>query len=141
MAKKKYVTNKELRENIFLYHETGVIPEKLHLMLYEMAKRIGSKPNFVNYTFKDDMISDSYLRCLKALDKYDTDRMNAFGYFTTVIHNFFSTTITKSKKQGEIKERLKEKLYDEITARYTNTVNVKALFDEESSNNFDHDDR
>ena len=128
--KKKYTTNDQIVDEISEYNKTGVISDTLHLILYDMCIRIGYKTNFINYTFKEDMISDSYFKCLYAIKKFDVNRGNAFAYFTTVIHNTFLSYITKTKKNIEMKDKYKEKLYNEISERFGN-IDMKKILEEE----------
>ena len=131
MAKKKYTTNQQILDELVEYHRTGIIQETLHIILYDMSIRIGYKSNFVNYTFKDDMISDAYMKCLKAVKSFNPEKANAFAYFTTVIHNSFLTSISRSKYQIEMKEKIKDRLYDELAQRYGNLIDVRSLVDDE----------
>ena len=103
-----FINNKELTELIKEYHDKGYIPERLHILLYNLSKNIGSKANWKNYTWIDDMISDAYLKCLIKIDKFDTEKGNAFSYFTTIIFHFFIDVVKKYKKSTEILEKMKE---------------------------------
>ena len=87
--RKNYVDKKVLYSEISDYKNTGVISENLHLLIYDMAKRVASKYRFYNYTWKDDMICEAYLRCIKYMGSYDLTKSNPFGYFTTIIHHTF----------------------------------------------------
>lgn len=130
--KRNYVSNKDLKCEITLFKKSGEISESLHKYLYEMAKRIGQKPNFCNYPMRDDMVSDAYLKCLIVLDKFDNSRPNAFGYFSTVIHNFFLDVIGKEKRKLSTIDKLKEMIYDNLCNRYKN-IDYRML-DEEGEN-------
>jgi len=134
MPKKNYIDKKILQEEIVKYKETNIISEELHLMLFEMCNRIGNKPNFVNYTFKEDFIYVAYDRCLYALDKYNTNKKNPYGYFTTVIYNRILYTIFKERQEKEKKENLREILFNEIVDRYPN-VDSRLFFEEDEKVN------
>jgi len=65
------------------------------------------RPNFINYTFKDDMISDGIENCLQYLDNFDGKKSNnPFAYFTQIIYYAFIRRIQKEKKQVTIKHKL-----------------------------------
>lgn len=112
---KYYVQNQEMIAAIKDFHKTGVIGEDLHLMFYAMAKNIGTKPRFSGYTWIEDMISDAYLKCCIVVQKFDTERTNPFGYFSTVIINFFWDALAGENKQKKIKSKLRD---DQISAIY-----------------------
>lgn len=133
--KQKYVSNKDLKAEITQFKKTGEISEDLHKMLYEMAKGIGRKPNFCNYTWIQDMMSDAYLKCLIVLDKFDNSRPNAFGYFSTVIHNFFLDVIGKEKRKLNTVIKLKEMTYDNLCNRYKN-IDSRFLTEEGENNEY-----
>jgi len=97
MVKEKtnYIKKSTLYDKICDYKESGVISDELHLMLFDMAKRVASKYRFYSYTWKEDMITDAYLRCIKYIDSYDISKKNPFGYFTTIIHHTFFAYRTK----------------------------------------------
>ncbi len=84
-----YINNKDLLKELINLKETNKASDELHFMFYEMCKGIASKPRFFMYTWKEDMIVDAYLRCIKYASKFDVNRDNPFSYFTTVIHNCY----------------------------------------------------
>lgn len=110
--KKNYVNNKSLLEKIIEFHSTGVISEELHMMFWEMCNRIIGRSRFNRYTqdWREDMVSDAYVKCLVVVLKFDLERTNPFAYFTTVISNCFLDYIGNESKQRDIKERLKTRL-------------------------------
>ena len=87
-------------------------------MFFKMAEQIATKACFSNYTWIDDMTSDSYLKCLEVAKKFDLERTNPFAYFTTVIHNFFLDVIAGEKKQKAMKERLRDEYNEGVYIRY-----------------------
>jgi len=74
------------------------------------------KPNFVNYMFRDDMISDGIENCVQYIHNFDPEKSkNPFAYFTQIIHYAFLRRIQKEKKQLEIKTKIIERTgYDEV---------------------------
>ena len=129
MPKKKkqgkyYVNNSQMLNELAIYGKTGVITEELHLMFYEMAKRIGTKARFSGYTWIDDMISDAYLKCCTIVKKFDLDRTNPYGYFTTVIMHYFWDALAGEHKQKKIKDRLRDDQISQIYYRYGITFKV-----------------
>ena len=144
MPKKKsehYVNNKELLEALIVYrgkvernffeingreptredrakHWPGkpTIPNYLGECFLKIATHLSYKPNFVNYMFRDDMISDGIENCIQYIHNFDPNKSsNPFAYFTHIIHYAFLRRIQKEKKQLEIKTKIIEKTgFDEV---------------------------
>jgi len=75
----------------------------------KIATHLSYKANFINYTFKDDMISDGIENCLTAVDKFDpTKSANPFAYYTQIIFYAFVRRIQKEKKQQVTKYKILE---------------------------------
>ena len=73
----------------------------------KIANHLSYRPNFINYTFRDDMISDGIENCLQYLDNFDPVKSkNPFAYFTQIIFYAFVRRIQKEKKQVTIKHKL-----------------------------------
>ena len=130
MPRKKsehYVNNKELLEALIVYREKVAIAKEKDLPKPRITKYLGScflkiathlsyKPNFVNYMFRDDMISDGIENCVQYIHNFDPAKSrNPFAYFTQIIHYAFLRRIQKEKKQLDIKNKIIEKTgYDEV---------------------------
>ena len=73
----------------------------------KIANHLSYRPNFINYTFRDDMISDGIENCLQYMDNFNPDKSNnPFPYFTQIIYYAFIRRIQKEKKQIQIKSKL-----------------------------------
>ena len=130
MPKKKsehYVNNKELLEALIVYREKVAIAKEKGLPKPRITNYLGScflkiathlsyKPNFVNYMFRDDMISDGIENCVQYIHNFDPEKSrNPFAYFTQIIHYAFLRRIQKEKKQLDIKNKIIEKTgFDEV---------------------------
>jgi len=131
MAKRKrsehYVNNKEFlaaiirhRENIEIAEIQGKekprIPRYIGECFLKIATHLSFKPNFVNYMFKEDMISDGIENCVQYIHNFNPEKsQNPFAYFTQIIHYAFLRRIQKEKKQLEIKNKILEKTgYDQV---------------------------
>ena len=130
MAKKKsehYVNNKELLAALIDYRADVAVAKAKDLPKPRISNYLGScflkiathlsyKPNFVNYMFRDDMISDGIENCVQYIHNFDPNKSkNPFAYFTQIIHYAFLRRIQKEKKQLEIKTKIIEKTgYDEV---------------------------
>ena len=130
MVRKKsehYVNNKQLLEALIVYRakvatakENDLPKPRITSYLGEcflkIATHLSYKPNFVNYMFREDMISDGIENCVQYIHNFDPEKSrNPFAYFTQIIHYAFLRRIQKEKKQLEIKTKIIEKSgYDEV---------------------------
>ena len=130
MAKKKsehYVNNKELLAALIDYRAEVAVNKAKDLPKPRISNYLGScflkiathlsyKPNFVNYMFRDDMISDGIENCVQYIHNFDPAKSkNPFAYFTQIIHYAFLRRIQKEKKQLEINTKIIEKTgFDEV---------------------------
>src|SRR5210317_84986 len=82
----------------------------------KIATHLSYKPNFVNYMFREDMISDGIENCVQYMLNFDPEKSkNPFAYFTQIIHYAFLRRIQKEKKQLDIKTKIIEKTgFDEV---------------------------
>ena len=76
----------------------------------KIANGLSFRPNFINYTYKQEMISDGIENCLQYLHNFNPEKSNnPFAYFTQIIYYAFIRRIQKEKKQTHVKHRLIEK--------------------------------
>ena len=122
-----YVNNKEFLAALIAYKKDVAEAEELgkdkpRITNYlgecflKIATHLSFKPNFVNYIFKDDMISDGIENCVQYIHNFNPEKsQNPFAYFTQIIHYAFLRRIQKEKKQLEIKNKILEKTgYEEV---------------------------
>ena len=122
-----YVNNKEFLEALIKYREDKEIaqirgekmpqiPRYIGECFLKIATHLSFKPNFVNYMFKEDMISDGIENCVQYIHNFDPAKSkNPFAYFTQIIHYAFLRRIQKEKKQLEIKNKILEKTgFDQV---------------------------
>ena len=131
MAKRKrsehYVNNKEFLAALIRYQEDieiarlqdktkPVIPRYIGECFLKIANHLSFKPNFVNYMFKEDMISDGIENCVQYIHNFNPEKSrNPFAYFTQIIHYAFLRRIQREKRQLEIKNKIIEKSgYQEV---------------------------
>ena len=72
----------------------------------KMTTNIAYKHNFNRYPYKEEMICDGIIDCVKYVDSFDVEKENPFAYFTSAISNAFIRRIIKEKKQGYVKSKL-----------------------------------
>src|SRR5210317_244659 len=126
--KEHYVNNKEFLEAMKAYkkevnkakrekREKPPVTDYIGSCFLKIANHLSYRPNFINYTFRDDMISDGIENCLQYLDNFNPEKSNnPFAYFTQIIYYAFIRRIQKEKKQVTIKQKLiMEANYDDMT--------------------------
>jgi hypothetical protein len=131
MAKRKrsehYVNNKEFLAALIKYREDKEIallqdkpkppiPRYIGECFLKIANHLSFKPNFVNYMFKEDMISDGIENCVQYIHNFNPEKsQNPFAYFTQIIHYAFLRRIQREKRQLEIKNKILERSgYSEV---------------------------
>ncbi len=92
------------------------VPKYIGECFLKIATHLAYKPNFVNYSYRDDMISDSVENCLNYILNFNTEKYsNPFAYFTQIAKFAFIRRITKEKKQTIIKNKILEREgFDEV---------------------------
>ena len=93
------------------------VPDYIGECFLKIANHLSYRRNFINYTYRDDMISDGIENCLTYLNNFNPDKSNnPFAYFTQIIYYAFVRRIQKEKKQVIIKQRMiQESNYDDLT--------------------------
>ena len=125
MTKRKrsehYVNNKEFLAALIKYREDKEIaeiqgkpkppiPRYIGECFLKIANHLSFKPNFVNYMFKEDMISDGIENCVQYIHNFNPEKsQNPFAYFTQIIHYAFLRRIQREKRQLEIKNKILER--------------------------------
>lgn len=117
MAKRKrsehYVNNKEFLAALIKYREDIEIAQikgkpKPRITNYlgecflKIATHLSFKPNFVNYMFKEDMISDGIENCVQYIHNFNPQKsQNPFCIF----HSNYSLCISKTYSKGKTSVR------------------------------------
>tara|TARA_B100000427_G_scaffold260812_1_gene225211 strand:- start:802 stop:1281 length:480 start_codon:yes stop_codon:yes gene_type:complete len=119
--KQHYVDNKKFLEEITKYRqevdsaklndkEKPRITHYLAECFLKIATHLSYRPNFINYMYKEDMISDGVENCVQYIDNFDPAKSkNPFAYFTQIIYYAFLRRIAKEKRQMDIRDKLIEK--------------------------------
>tara|TARA_R110000764_G_scaffold29434_2_gene68943 strand:+ start:612 stop:1196 length:585 start_codon:yes stop_codon:yes gene_type:complete len=126
-AKPHYVNNKEFSYAVVDYVKSvneainkDKVPPKvtdyIATCFMKISEGLSHRPNFVRYTYRDEMVMDAVENCLRAIRNYNietatrTGNPNAFSYFTQICFFAFIRRITKEKKQQDIKHRFIERM-------------------------------
>lgn len=121
---KFYVEPKKFDEEIMLYYENGIISNELAEMISKISNKLSYAPNFINYSYREEMVGDGIIRMMKALiaKKYNHIKgTNPFSYFTRIAFNAFRNRIKKEKKIHETHEKYRRELMN-MSENYNNLL-------------------
>tara|TARA_B100000085_G_scaffold285021_1_gene319661 strand:+ start:1141 stop:1725 length:585 start_codon:yes stop_codon:yes gene_type:complete len=129
---KHYVNNKEFllamtdyREKRLAAEEKGdpkpQVSEYIGECFVKIANHLAYKSNFVNYTFREEMILDGIENCITYIDNFNPEKSkNPFAYFTQITYYAFLRRIQKEKKQLDTKYK------------YIQSLDTQSLLDDAS---------
>ena len=115
-----YIDNEKFLKEMIIYkrefdeakardEQPPMISEYLGECFMKIAQRLSFRPNFINYAFKDDMISDGIENCIQYIKNFNPEKSsNPFAYFTQIIYYAFIRRIQKEKKQLYVKYKTME---------------------------------
>jgi len=115
--KQNYVDPKVFFDEICQYYKTDIIPDHLAESVYKIAVGLSYAPNFLNYSYKDEMVGDAVLKMFSALinKKFNTStKNNPFSYFTTIAFHAFINRIKKEKKHRETISNYQESVFADM---------------------------
>ena len=114
-------------------------------MITKIAHGLSYAPNFINYSYKDEMIGDAVVKMFTALfnKKFNLEatdsngnKYNPFSYFTTIAFHAFINRIKKEKRHHEALTQYKERIYEESLNYGQNaqqTVYVKPVSEDDTA--------
>jgi len=101
--REKYLQAKDDEE------ELPIIPDYAGECFLKIAERLSHRPNFINYAFREEMVSDGIENCVMYASNFNPEKStNPFAYFTQIIYFAFLRRIEKEKKQLYIKYKTME---------------------------------
>ena len=75
----------------------------------KIANHLSYRPNFINYTYRDEMISDGIENCLQYVHNFNPDKSNnPFAYYTAAVTNSFVRIINIEKRNQNIRDDILE---------------------------------
>ena len=113
-----YVNNKEFTQAVAEFNEKCKLAESkgkkppqmsnyIGECIYKIATRLSTRPNFINYTYRDEMICDAIENCIQYIGNFNVEKSNnAFAYITQICYYAFLRRIQKEKKQVFIKQQM-----------------------------------
>ena len=131
-----YVDPRDLKAELVAYYDSEDCSRELADMIHKIAHGLSYSSNFINYTYRDEMVGDALVKMYTAVTnkKFDiTSEYNPFSYFTTIAFHAFINRIKKEKKHTETLNQYKEKVYEQEMIDSTDgMVYVKPLNDDDS---------
>lgn len=113
-----YIDKKKFHEEMTAYRVKAMEAEKngtelpkinnyLGKCFYLLCENLSHRPNFANYSFREEMVGDGIENCLAAVDNFDPNeqKQNPFGYFSLIAWRAFVRRIQKEAKQNYIKHK------------------------------------
>jgi len=142
-APQHYVNNKEFSQAVVDYVEkvneaeaagdpVPNVPDYIAQCFLKISDGLSHKPNFIRYTYREEMVMDGVENCLKAIMNYNIDTAtrtgtpNAFSYFTQICYYAFLRRLAKEKRQQYIRFKYMEDAGVEEFLQETGDVNVDA---------------
>lgn len=102
----KYLDNEDFLKEIKRCFEEDRKTEEIGRMFLLLATKFSEQGKFSGYTWKDDMICEAVLTCLKYMHNFDVTVENPkpFAYFSKIIYHSFINYISKQKTHSFIKD-------------------------------------
>jgi DNA-directed RNA polymerase specialized sigma24 family protein len=143
--KEHYVSSEDFKRELKKYYDTDEMTEILGVYIKKIATGLSYLPNFINYTYKEDMIGDALIKMYSALKnkKYNFEsNSNPFSYFTTIAFHAFINRIKKEQKHHETIKNYKSQMYESMMndPEMSGYVYVKPEDDDAGANYYDSDD-
>jgi hypothetical protein len=113
--KPHYVNAREFEDALIKYYDDNIITNYLGDSIQKIAQGLSYAGNFINYSYKEDMVGDAVLKMYQAIlhKKFKLNQgFSPFGYFTTIAYHAFICRIKKEKKHHEVIEEYKERNFD-----------------------------
>ena len=152
-----YVNNKEFTAAVAEYNEAVKLAESkgktppqmsnyIGECIYKIATRLSTRPNFINYTYRDEMICDAIENCIQYIGNFNVEKSNnAFAYITQICYYAFLRRIQKEKKQVFIKQQMTADItaqtFDTIDGDTTGMTNTNVEWMQENMNPVEYEPR
>ena len=126
-----YVDPKRFLQLLKEYYESDDLIDELAESTSKIAVGLSYSPNFINYSYKDEMIGDAVVKMVADVKnkKFKIDSpSNPFSYFTTIAFHAFINRIKKEKKYRDTINDYQEQVYGQL-ARDEEIVNKQPVKD------------
>jgi len=116
-------------ENGHFTTEGGEITKNLAMMFLKLVERYGTRYNWRNYTYNDEMQGTAITQlCYMGLQFNEDKSDNPFAYYTATITNSFTRVLNLEKKGQNIRDDILEQngLNPSYTRQFANTDTKKS---------------
>jgi hypothetical protein len=113
--KPHYVNGRDFEDAIREFYKTDKVTDYLGECIKKIASGLSYAPNFINYSYKDEMVGDAVVKMYQALKykKFKLDHgFKPFSYFTTIAFHAFISRIKKEKKHHQLIEEYRDRQYE-----------------------------
>jgi Sigma-70 region 2 len=116
-APRHYVNNGQLYEELVAFKEKCLkareegkpeprLSNYVGQCILLICQRIGTRPNFSGYSYRDEMVDDAIENCVAAISSFDPAKSNhPFNYLSTVAMNAMIRRIQKEKRETYMKHK------------------------------------
>ena len=112
-----YIDPVVFKQQLVEYYKDSKKNEKVIAeSINKIAHGLSFSSNFINYTYKDEMIGDAIVKMYTAVKnkKFNVEsEHNPFSYFTTIAFHAFINRIKKEKKHTEALNEYKSRFYEQ----------------------------
>lgn len=139
-----YIDPVVFKQQLVDYYNSNINEDVIAESISKIAYGLSYSSNFINYTYKDEMIGDAIVKMFTAVKnkKFDINsEHNPFSYFTTIAFHAFINRIKKEKKHTEAVNEYKSRFYEqEMMESSDANIYVKPDNSDSDGNNFGSDD-
>jgi DNA-directed RNA polymerase specialized sigma24 family protein len=133
-----YVDPSIFKQQLVEYYTKGTCLDQLAESLNKIAHGLSYSSNFINYTYREDMVGDALVKMYTAVKnkKFDvTSEYNPFSYFTTIAFHAFINRIKKEKRHNQALDEYKSKFYAEEMSKSSDAnIYIKPDSDDDEVN-------
>lgn len=138
-----YINPAEFKAQIIQYYTDNDLTDILADSVQKIANRLAYATNFINYTYREEMVGDALVKMLEALreHKYIPTKGNPFSYFTKIAFHAFCNRIKKEKKARKALEELQNETYEKMMGEGTipyQGAAPKSVMDFDDQNSGEH---
>ena len=114
-----YIDPAVFKQQLVEYYKDSSNERVIAESINKIAVGLSYSSNFINYTYKDEMVGDAIVKMYTAVKnkKFDVNsEHNPFSYFTTIAFHAFINRIKKEKKHTEALNEYRSRFYEEEMA-------------------------
>jgi hypothetical protein len=115
-TKEFYVNEAEFEGALRKFYETDVISNELADMIHKMVNGLAHRPNFINYTFRDEASGDALVNIMQALRKrkFVFGNSKPFSYFNAIAWNCWRNRIKREARRRTALAAYQDEVYGEL---------------------------